>query len=58
VHNRCALDFVIGGISLKYAAPQADSKAPNIAPVADADSDMPLYTMRGQANLRSRRKPL
>jgi hypothetical protein len=49
VHNRCALDFVIGGISLKCPASQADSKASDIAPAADADSDRPLYTMRGPA---------
>jgi hypothetical protein len=49
VHNRCALDFVIGGISLKCPASQADSKASYIAPAADADSDRPLYTMRGPA---------
>jgi hypothetical protein len=50
VHNRCALDFVIGGISIKCLASQADSKASGYAPVADADCDRPLYTMRGQSN--------
>ena len=55
VHNRCALDFVIDGICEKCTASQADSKAAAIAPVADADSDMPLYTMRGPGDrLRAR----
>jgi hypothetical protein len=57
VHNRCALDFVIGGICRKSTASQADSKASDIAPVADADSDVPLYTMRGQPN-RARARQL
>jgi hypothetical protein len=46
VHNRCALDFVIGGICQKYTASQADSKAGNPAPFPGADFKPPLYTKR------------
>jgi hypothetical protein len=53
VHNRCALDFVIGGIYEKCAASQADSKAGNRTPVAGADSRLPLYTIRHSGDLSS-----
>jgi hypothetical protein len=57
VHNRCALDFVIGGISLKSHVSQADSKPQKSRSVADAEFEPPLYTMRGRANAVLRRTP-
>jgi hypothetical protein len=44
VHNRCALDFVIGGFCGKYTVSQADSKLSNLARSQDANFETPLYT--------------
>jgi hypothetical protein len=57
VHNRCALDFVIGGICLKSHASQADAKPQKSGSAADAEFEPPLYTMRGRANGVRRQTP-
>jgi hypothetical protein len=46
VHNRCALDFVIGGFCGKYTVSLADSKLSNLAHPLDANFEPPLYTRR------------
>jgi hypothetical protein len=60
VHNRCALDFVIGGFCGKYTASLGDSKLSNLAHPQDANFKPPLYTKRAGPDRTSAptRKPL
>ena len=46
VHNRCALDFVIGDFQEKCTASQADSKAETSIRSRGANFKPPLYTKR------------
>jgi hypothetical protein len=56
VHNRCALNFVIGDISGKYTFRGPIRKPGGPASVAGAEFETPLYTKR--TGNRPRRKPL
>jgi hypothetical protein len=57
VHNRCALDFVIGGFCEKYIVSQTDSKPGNLARSKDAEFETPLYTGRAAIDLGPHEPP-